>query len=80
MAPGDTHVDLMFRAHLEAAKALGRILDAYASGRRPEACVFPAGAKAAYHSTAPGLRDWLRLLRLDRGRRARMLIERGIEC
>jgi hypothetical protein len=80
LAPGDTHVDLLFRAHLEAAKALARILDSYASGDVPPPCA-PAGGEAApRRAEAPGLRVRLRLLRLDRGRRARVLIERGIEC
>lgn len=79
LAPGDTHVDLFFRAHLEAADALVRLLNAYARGDIPRLCVPSAGEVSTYRSSA-GLREWLMLLYLDRGRRARVLLERGLEC
>ena len=79
LAPGDTNVDLQFRAHLEAAEALVRILNAYASGDAPRPWSPPAGETSTYRSAA-GLREWIKLLYLDQGRRARVLLERGIEC
>jgi formyl transferase-like protein len=79
LAPGDTHVDLLFRAHLEAAKALTLILNAYARGEPPSSCALAPGETSAYRPSA-GLGEWLKLLYLGRGRRARMLLERGIEC
>ena len=79
LAPGDTHVDLFFRAHLEAADALVRILSSYASGDFPRPWPSAAGEFSAYRASA-GLREWVKLLCLDQGRRARVLLERGIEC
>ncbi len=79
LAPGDTNVDLLFRAHLEAAEALARILDAYARGDFPSPWMPAAGVSSTYRSAA-GLREWMRFLYLDQGRRSRVLIERGIEC
>jgi hypothetical protein len=76
LAPGDTHVDLFFRAHLEATSALGRILEAYARGDAPP----PAAGEPAAHGAAAGLREWIKLLYLDQGRRARVLVERGLRC
>jgi hypothetical protein len=76
LAPGDTNVDLLFRAHLEAAKALADILRVYASGERPQP--LPAVPAGAYRSAA-GLWDWIRFLRLDRGRMAPVLLERALE-
>ncbi|MFI5360992.1 MAG: formyltransferase family protein [Elusimicrobiota bacterium] len=79
LAPGDTHVDLFFRAHLEAADALARILKSYARGDAPQAWTPGAGQDSTYRSSA-GLGAWIKLLYLDRGRRARVLLERGVEC
>ena len=79
LAPGDTHVDLFFRAHLGATKALVQILNIYASGDIPRPWAAAAGETSTYRSSA-GLREWIKLLCLDRRRRARVLLERGIEC
>ena len=79
LAPGDTNIDLFFRAHLEASDALGRILRVYADGGIPRPWI-PAAGEITTHKPAPGLLGWLRLLCLDRGRRAHLLLERGIEC
>jgi len=79
LCPGDTVVDLQFRAHVEAADALGRLLRLYAEGGRPRPWPLPAGEPSVYRSS-PGLGGWLSLLRLDRGRRARVLLERALEC
>ena len=78
LAPGDTNVDLLFRAHLEAAQALAKILRAYASGAFP--APVPASGDVAAFGSASGLAAWIKFLRLDRGRRARVLIERALEC
>ncbi|MFI5349110.1 MAG: formyltransferase family protein [Elusimicrobiota bacterium] len=79
LAPGDTNVDLFFRAHLEAGEALARILRIYADGGAPPPWIPAESAPSTYRSAA-GVRDWIRLLALDQGRRARVLIERGIKC
>ena len=80
LAPGDTHVDLLFRAHLEATKALSRILSAYASGAAPPPWLSPGAAEGSTYRSSAGLREWLKLLYLDQGRRARVLLERGLDC
>lgn len=79
LAPGDTTVDLLFRTHLEAVNALAVILSTYASGEAPQTWIAPAGEISTYRSAA-GLGEWIKLLWLDRGRRARVLIERGVKC
>jgi hypothetical protein len=79
LAPGDTTVDLLFRTHLEAVDALVEILRVYARGGTPRAWLPPAGETSTYRSAA-GLWEWVKLLHLGRGRRARALIERGVEC
>jgi hypothetical protein len=77
LAPGDTAVQLHFRAHLEAVAALARILESYARGEPPPPWPVPPDETSTYR-TAPGFWAWLRLLALGRGRRARVLVERGI--
>jgi folate-dependent phosphoribosylglycinamide formyltransferase PurN len=79
LAPGDTNVDLLFRTHLEAVNALVEILKTYARGETPKPWILSADETSTYRSAA-GLWDWMKLLSLGRGRKARFLIERGIEC
>jgi hypothetical protein len=80
LAPGDTTVDLFFRTHLEAIAALVKILTEFASGNEsPSGWPIPKGETSTYRSAA-SLWDWLRLLYLGRGRRASVLISKGIEC
>ena len=79
LTPGDTDVTLHFRIHLEAVDALVRILSAYARTGTAEPCAPPVAEASTYRS-AFGLGAWARFLFLDRGRRARVLIERAIEC
>ena len=79
LAPGDTGAHLLFRAHLEAVEALVRIVCNYAeAGQSPPV----AGAKQgpSVYRSAPGLAPWLRYLRLGRGRRARVTLERALRC
>lgn len=79
LAPGDGSVELLFRAHLQAVEALARLIETYARGETPAPWLPPAGETSTYRS-APGLWDWVRYLRLERGKRARIIVERGIEC
>jgi len=79
LAPGDTNVDLLFRTHLEAVDALVTILKSYSKGDNPKVWPSGAGGISTYRS-APGIWNWLRLLYLGRGRRASVLLERGIAC
>ena len=79
LAPGDTSVDLLFRAHLEAVSALASIIRMYADGEVPLPRPPDPGEVSVYRSAA-GLAEWIKFLRLDRGRRARVLLERGLEC
>ena len=79
MAPGDTAVTLYFRAHLEGVAALVRILDKYARSEAPRFWDLPRRETSNYRS-AFDLRAWLKFLFLGRGRRARVLVERAIEC
>ena len=79
LAPGDTDALLHFRAHLEAVEALVGIIGCYARGEAPRVLA-PPERDASTYRTAPGLAAWLRLLVLGRGRRARVLVERGITC
>lgn len=79
LAPGDTHVDLFFRAHLEATEALAEILDACAKGGLPKPASLSAGELPA-RAAPTGLRESLRLLSVARGRRAPVLLARGLEC
>jgi Formyl transferase len=79
LAPGDASVDLFFRAHLEAVDALIEVLRTYSSGQTPAIWASPANGSSTYRS-APGIWDWLRFLYLGRGRRAAVLLERGVGC
>lgn len=78
LAPGDSAPDIYFRAHVMAVAALTGILRACAAGAPLPAPIAeewpgpPAGE--------PGLREWLRYLSLDRGRRCPALLARGLEC
>lgn len=78
LAPGDTHVDLFFRAHLEATEALSVLLASCARGELPKPCALAGELPARVPSA--GLRDLLELLKAARGRRARVLLARGLEC
>lgn len=77
LAPGDTSVDLLFRAHLEAASALSGLLGAYARGETPVPLALPANETSTYRSAA-GVGDWARFLWRAKGRHARVLLERGL--
>lgn len=79
LAAGDTATDLLFRAHLEGARALADVVARYARGERPKPLPSPPPEASVYRTT-PGLGAWLRYLRLERGRRSRALLERSLEC
>lgn len=79
LAPGDTAASLYFRAHLEGVAALVRILDGYARSEAPPVWELPRSQTSNYRS-AFDLAAWLKFLISGRGRRARVLIERAIEC
>jgi methionyl-tRNA formyltransferase len=79
LAPGDTSVDLLFRAHLQAAAALAVLLERYDRGEPPSPLRRSPDERSTYRSAA-GLGDWFRFLRLEKGRRARVLFERGLRC
>jgi len=80
LAPGDTTVDLLFRTHLEAVAALVEILQKYAAGDETLRAWSPPPGEISVYRSAAALGDWLKLLWLGRGRRAPVLISRGIEC
>jgi len=79
LSPGDTAATLCFRAHVEAVAALLRLLERYARGEEPARWPTPAAEASTYRST-PGLGAWLKFLLLGRGRRARFLIDRALQC
>jgi len=79
LAPGDSAASLYFRAHLEGVAALVRILEGYARSEAPPLWELPRRETSNYRS-AFDLAAWLTFLILGRGRRARVLIERAIEC
>ena len=79
LSTGDTAATLCFRAHLEAVAALLRLLERYARGEKPARWPISAAEASTYRST-PGLGAWLKFLLLGRGRRARFLIERAVQC
>ena len=79
LAPGDTAATLYFRAHLEGVAALVRILEEYARSEAPPVWELPPREASNYRS-AFSLAAWLKFLFLARGRRARVLTERAIEC
>ena len=79
LAPGDTAVNLYFRAHMDGVAALVRILKGYSRGETPPVWTPPKRGISNYRS-AFGLGEWLKFLLVGRGLRARVLIERGIEC
>jgi Formyl transferase len=79
LSPGDTYVDLLFRTHLEVVSALVQILNIYALGETPRPWTCLPNETSAYRS-APGLWEWIKFLRLDQGRRAQVLIRKGIKC
>lgn len=78
LAPGDSAPDIGFRAHARAVKALTEILRRLAAGRPPVPWAPPVEPRPPRGE--PALMDWLRYLRLGAGRRARFLLERGLEC
>lgn len=71
LAPGDTRADVLFRAHVEAARALAGLLRRYAAGETPE----PRAAER--EAPDPG---WLDRLGAGRPSADRLLLERGLEC
>jgi hypothetical protein len=77
LAPGDTSVDLLFRAHLQAVAALASLLGRYACGEPPSPLRRSPEEQSIYRSAA-GLGDWIRFLRLGKGRQAPVLIERAL--
>lgn len=77
LAPGDQAVDLFFRSHLEAVESLVAGIRRFAEGWRPQS---PPPPQASEYRTAPGLLEWFRYLMMGRGRRARILLERGVLC
>jgi hypothetical protein len=79
LAPGDTAASLYFRAHLEGVAALVRILEEYARSEAPPPWELPRREISNYRS-AFDLAAWVKFLALGRGRRARVLIERAVEC
>jgi len=79
LAPGDTAASLYFRAHLEGVAALVRTLEAYASNEAPPFCE-PLRREPSDYRSAFDLGAWLKFLFLGRGRWARVLVERAIEC
>jgi hypothetical protein len=79
LAPGDTAASLYYRAHLEGLAALVRILEEYARSEAPPLWELSRRETSNYRS-AFDLAAWLKFLFLGRGRRARVLIERAIEC
>jgi len=79
LSAGDTAETLCFRTHLEAVAALLRLLERYARGEKPAPWRTPAAETSTYRS-APGLGAWLKFLLLRRGRHARVLIERAVQC
>jgi methionyl-tRNA formyltransferase len=79
LAPGDTAASLYYRAHLEGVAALVRILEEYARSEAPPLWELSRREPSNYRS-AFDLAAWLKFLFLGRGRRARVLIERAIEC
>lgn len=79
LAPGDTGDKLFFRAHLEAVAALVRVINSYAEGAVPSAWPSDDVGPSVYRS-APGLWAWWQYLRLSRGKRARVILERALKC
>jgi Formyl transferase len=79
LSAGDTAATLCFRAHLEAVAALLRLLERYVRGEKPALWPTSAAVASTYRS-APGLGAWLKFLLLRRGRHARFLIERAVQC
>lgn len=79
LAPGDTTVDLLFRTHLEAVAALVQVLKRYVSGDETLHAWIPPQGEVSVYRSAGNLGDWLKLLWLGRGRRAPVLISKGIE-
>jgi hypothetical protein len=79
LAPGDSSTEILFRMHLAAVEALIGILDACARGDVPVARVCET-VDASVSGVRLGLIPWLQFLFLRRGRKARLLLERGIEC
>jgi len=79
LSAGDTAATLFFRAHLEAVAALRRLLERYARGEKPALWPTPAAEASTYRSSL-GLGAWLKFLLLRRGRHARFLIERAVQC
>lgn len=79
LSAGDTAATLLFRAHVEAVAALPWLLERYARGERPALWPTPAAEASTYRST-PGLGAWLKFLLLRRGRHARFVIERAVQC
>jgi hypothetical protein len=79
LAPGDTTVDLLFRTHLEAVAALTEVLKKYAAGDETLHAWTPPPGEVSVYRSAANLGDWLKLLWMGRGRRAPVLISKGIE-
>jgi len=79
LSAGDTAATLCFRSNVEAVAALLRLLERYARGEKPARWPTPAAEASTYRST-PGLGAWLKFLLLGRGRRARFLMDRAVQC
>jgi hypothetical protein len=77
LAPGDTAIDLFFRAHLEAVEALVSCIQKLSHGFQP---VREAGVSQAVYRSAPGILTCLKYLAVGRGKHARITIEKAIRC
>lgn len=77
LAPGDTATTMFFRVHLEAVEALVAAIGAFSRGTAPETVVTSSTESSVYRS-APGLGAWGRFLWLGEGRRAPLLVDRGV--
>ena len=77
LAPGDTAVDLFFRAHLEAVEALVSGIRKLSDGFQP---AHEAGPSQAVYRSAPGILACLKYLAVGRGKHARIILERAVRC
>ena len=78
IAPGDTGDFLFFRAHLEAVDALVNIINDYAKGITPP--VFPDQMpKTITYRSALGLWEWIKYMRVHRGKQALVILERALK-